>query len=284
MELVNKKIQMASHSGAGIEVVNQDGEVSVVKTVVDNLDRALIAAEKQRQFENIWTPSFDITSIPLTFESYPKSVVMKMPYVDGLSGETIAVQGNKATAEKIKIALNSYLIAIFSCSEEQVISRSVFLDKVSEIKEKPLPESVIDCVDRACLWLEENCPETLNIPVGKCHGDLTMSNIILSSNELYLFDFLDSFVETPLQDVSKLIQDMKYGWSFRNESSSIRLKGMLFLSSAFPDFINTLSRVYEVEISILNIITVLRIAPYISSNDDRTVEWLNQTLNRMLEN
>ena len=52
------------------------------------------------------------------------------------------------------------------------------------------------------------------MPVGICHGDMTLSNMIFNDNEVYLIDFLDSFIETPLMDIVKLRQDTKYNWSY----------------------------------------------------------------------
>ena len=45
------------------------------------------------------------------------------------------------------------------------------------------------------------------------HGDLTLSNILFKTDHLYLLDFLDCYVESPLQDIVKLRQDTCFGWS-----------------------------------------------------------------------
>ena len=54
-----------------------------------------------------------------------------------------------------------------------------------------------------------------NVATGFCHGDLTFENIIVCKNRIYLIDFLDSFVDAPLIDESKLLQDAFCYWSFR---------------------------------------------------------------------
>ena len=53
----------------------------------------------------------------------------------------------------------------------------------------------------------------LVLPVGFCHGDLTFSNMLFYNEKIVILDFLDSFIETPLQDMVKLRQDTKYFWS-----------------------------------------------------------------------
>ena len=54
----------------------------------------------------------------------------------------------------------------------------------------------------------------ITVSVGFCHGDLTFSNLLVNakSRRIALFDFLDSFVESPLQDLAKLRQDTAYFW------------------------------------------------------------------------
>ncbi|MCJ1371088.1 hypothetical protein MMC20_002303 [Loxospora ochrophaea] len=91
--------------------------------------------------------------------------------------------------------------------------------------------------------------QELEVPVGTCHGDLTLQNMLVDpiNRELCVFDFLDSFVvssplclavvalafkadlsckiintnevvfalqESPLQDIAKLLQDCRHQWFF----------------------------------------------------------------------
>ena len=57
--------------------------------------------------------------------------------------------------------------------------------------------------------------DDITIPVGICHGDLTLSNVLIKpeSNNFVIIDFLDSFVESPIVDIAKIRQDTKHGWS-----------------------------------------------------------------------
>lgn len=54
------------------------------------------------------------------------------------------------------------------------------------------------------------------IPVGLCHGDLTFGNMLVDniSHNISTFDFLDCFIESPLQDLAKLLQDCRHFWIF----------------------------------------------------------------------
>lgn len=69
---------------------------------------------------------------------------------------------------------------------------------------------------------EETGLGLLHIPLGKCHGDLTLSNLLVqerfardSEPTIVVIDFLDSFIESPLADLAKMAQDLLYGWTLR---------------------------------------------------------------------
>ena len=47
--------------------------------------------------------------------------------------------------------------------------------------------------------------------------------------KLVLIDFLDAFVESPLADVAKLCQDLKYAWTLRMTSSSADPMSLLLI-------------------------------------------------------
>ena len=67
----------------------------------------------------------------------------------------------------------------------------------------------------------------MDLPIGACHGDLTMSNIMIASDSsaIALIDFLDSFIESPLIDLAKLRQDTRFHWSaLMTESAVDRLR------------------------------------------------------------
>ncbi|MBR5913840.1 MAG: hypothetical protein IKZ58_05720 [Selenomonadaceae bacterium] len=50
----------------------------------------------------------------------------------------------------------------------------------------------------------------------KCHGDLTLENIIVSGEKLTPIDFLDSFYDSWMIDAAKILQDVDVMWSYRH--------------------------------------------------------------------
>ena len=208
-----------------------------------------------------------------------------MPYVEGIGGDQLSVKGNKIMARNLCISLNSYLINTLAKSTTQVIHKEVVLEKVINIEKQMQSLFGLNPEVQAVILLVKNiCAEDFSMPIGPCHGDLTLANIkITQENQLYLFDFLDSFIETPLQDAAKLLQDIDYGWSLRKEKSSVRLKGTLFYEKAYPTFVDTLIFMYPREMKMLEIMTLLRIAPYIDLNDKITINWFNLSMVKVLK-
>ncbi len=68
----------------------------------------------------------------------------------------------------------------------------------------------------------------IRLPSSFCHGDLTFSNMIFKGEEVYLIDFLDSFVESYWIDIIKLRQDCFYKWCLiYNDIKSVRAEIIL---------------------------------------------------------
>ncbi|MFQ3675337.1 MAG: hypothetical protein SNJ64_02185 [Endomicrobiia bacterium] len=60
-------------------------------------------------------------------------------------------------------------------------------------------------------------PEYIEVPIGYCHGDLTLCNVFydITSCNFILIDFLDSYLESPLCDLVKIYQDINHKWIFK---------------------------------------------------------------------
>lgn len=128
----------------------------------------------------------------------------------------------------------------------------------------------------------------MNIPVGYCHGDLTFSNVILSrhSNKIYLLDFLDTFIDSPMHDIVKLRQDTQFYWStnmIKNLSNVDINKIKLCLSWFDTYIVNSFSKYnfyteYYKPFQMLNLLRVLQYADEnISKKIIKSIETLYET-------
>lgn len=284
MNIVDEMKRM-SHSGANISVQKIESSFIVRKEIFNDLDRSFRSIEKQKKFSDLITGCFKVQAIPVFSVSENGSdLIIEMPYMEGITGDQFAIFGNRLLSNQMKITLNSFLLDSWSKSKGEILSKEVVLKKISEILSFDYDDELKACLISACDYINDNIRDDMEIPVGKCHGDLNLSNMIVShDNNLYLFDFLDGIIESPLQDVAKLLQDFKYGWTFRKLKPSVRLKGKLFLESSYPNIINLIVSKYESVFKIIEVLTIVRIAPYISKNDRVTREWLIKSIGKFLE-
>jgi len=102
-------------------------------------------------------------------------------------------------------------------------------------------------------------------PIGVSHGDLTFENIIVFNNDLYLIDFLDGYVQTPIVDISKLYQELYLGWSNRNDDVPFILSVRNHqLKKLLDNFVDDMG--YDkMSVRLHIVITMLRILPYLKN-------------------
>lgn len=106
--------------------------------------------------------------------------------------------------------------------------------------------------------LRQFTPKFLTVPIGKCHGDLTLSNILWNKN-LFFIDFLDSFVESPLADIAKLRQDTFHQWN----PFLLNLRGKPRMKVILDYFDNEIvARYKHLPIIPFQFLTLVRVLPY----------------------
>lgn len=129
--------------------------------------------------------------------------------------------------------------------------------KLLEIKDKIEDLTVIKIIDKTLKLTDK----PIYAPIGLCHGDFTLANLIFT-NKIILLDFLDSYVNSPLQDVAKLLQSINLQWELlmsREKRDLIKIKiGYDYLKKRIKE------RFKE---DIFYLITLLRLFPYITDNN-----------------
>ena len=168
--------------------------------------------------------------------------------------------------------LIDYINSEIECSERSECTRNVFLNKFDSVEKNCSKNSLLKDSARVkillnkCKGIFEHLPEKFILPIGHCHGDLTFSNILFTSNTLYLIDYLDSFIETPLQDIVKIRQDTKYHWStmmYQKNYDHVRLNMILnFIDNKIDEAFSKYDE-YNSYYEILQLMNILRILPYV---------------------
>lgn len=210
---------------------------------------------------------------------------LEMEYVLGSNGADILSNLHVDAFQKFTENTNNYLENIILQAYTEIVHRDIFLNKFRSIisnstnKIRPLLIKNMD----VCKYLLKN-HETITIPLGRCHGDFTFSNMIVSENgDICLIDFLETFLETPLQDVAKLMQELKYNWSLRYSSSprSITAKTSALWMLKNSQAVSRAYYEHPIAMKVLEILCIARIAPYVK--DDCTTKWLIRALNKSKE-
>lgn len=268
-----------SYSHARLDVIKEKSSNYVIKTFDYDLERANKNILKQKQFINKTFENISLFSVPIiNIIKNSKEIVIKMPYIDGLTGSNIILYSHRTNFISFLNFVENYFIDCFKKINYENIDTNILLKKVDDIfSNTSIKISIPKKIIKASISKMKN----FTIPIGGCHGDFTLDNMIIGDDgRFYLIDFLETYLETPLQDFVKLKQDTEYGWCVRKLSKSDQTKANVFFDKikALP-ILKKIEMEYTEEIKILNLISLLRIAPYV--RDKITQNWLECHLNKI---
>lgn len=243
-------MKLIGHSGCDILLLNKNDIYFVRKISKDKNynSRLEIQFKKQKEF---W---HSIIQTPKIYDSgyLDDLFYFDMEYVNGVKFNDFIKVNN---FNKTKYYFSVITDFIFSNIRDESLSfENVILNKINTIVNTNL-------IDNKVI---ENLKIISNkkIPSGYCHGDLTFENIIIANNSIYLIDFLDSFIDSPIIDISKLLQEFDMNWSNRNYPSDFST----IVKNHFLKII-LLDRVVKeiADIPVLTLqrkLTLMRILPY----------------------
>lgn len=289
------EIEVKGHSGCQIDVVNENSSVYVYKSTVDPkyLKRLVLQAKKQQaasevEFQHIRVPKIYDIKKEDSFTS------VKMQYVYSKNFIEFFEQAGFEQLDYFIGALEYFIEYEISHSELQKVSPEIFQKKFADIRSK-VEKNSFYLVEQNCLKPEiqniidqsqrifDNLQEML-IPIGVCHGDLTFSNILFNGNNYYLIDFLDSFIETPLQDIVKIRQDTAYRWSqlmYTKPYDAVRLHIICDkIDQEIDSYFVRKYQWYTENYRIMQLMNILRILPY--AHEEKVIDYLVGILNEIL--
>lgn len=284
------KIEVKGHSGCQIDVITEQDGIFVYKSTADPkyLVRLSKQAEKQRVAAEVQYPHI---RVPKVFEIQQSSdtCVVKMQYVYSKNFIEFFQQAGFEQVDYLIGALEYFIEYEIGKSKLQQVPASIFQDKFAEIRSKceanPLyqgDETIADILVRASSVFD-SLGELL-IPVGLSHGDLTFSNILFNGNNYYLIDFLDSFIETPLQDIVKIRQDTAHRWSqlmYTKPYDEVRLHIICDkIDQEIDTYFSNKYQWYRDYYQVMQLMNILRILPY--AYEQKVIEYLKQVLSQIL--
>lgn len=285
------EIEVKGHSGCQIDVVNEGSGIYVYKSTADPkyLTRLALQAQKQRAAAEV---EYQHIRVPKIYEiqEAPDTTIVKMQYVYSKNFIEFFEQAGFEQVDYLIEALEYFVEHEISKCELRKVSPMIFRNKFAEIKGKclanPLYEGnadIRDILNRSEQIFTSLCEMT--IPVGICHGDLTFSNILFNGNNYYLIDFLDSFIETPLQDIVKIRQDTQFRWSqlmYTKPYDATRLRIVCDkIDTEIHHYFANKYRWYSDNYPVMQLMNILRILPY--AHEEKVANYLKNVLTEILD-
>jgi hypothetical protein len=265
------KNTLKGHSGCILELENRYGKNLVVKKSKDfNYNKRLeIQCNKQKEYfgENfkaakIFDKGFDELGC----------FWFSMEYINGL---IFADYMKIVELSHINNIADIFLGIIPEGLPYDNNAHDIFLSKIDDLSENIKDKTEIIKISLQRLknysWDYLQC--------SSCHGDLTLENIIISNNKLYLIDFLDSFYDSWQVDMAKIFQDIEIFWHYRNEKIDTNLfLRLLCLKKHIIKKLFVLNDGEKIIKSIYHILllNLLRIIPY--TKDQYTYDFLQKQL------
>ena len=278
------KITVKGNSGCAIEIVQDENglvlqKMSSEKAYASRLSKQF---EKQASFE---PPPNSHIKVPRIYEivKTANSTTGKMEYV---YSKNFINYFETAGFEQILFfadTIINFLDYEISKSPPKRISSKIFVDKIKAIS-KNISSTDIASLDLLNRVIKECLAfKSLNIPIGTCHGDLTLSNILFNGSDCFLIDFLDSFIESPLMDVVKIRQDTYFGWSQLMSELSFDKIRLNLIMKKLDEYIDVHFHQFDWYVKyyrFFQIINLCRILPYAQNKRIRT--FLHNKINQLL--
>jgi thiamine kinase-like enzyme len=269
------------NSNEVLELVSRGYDKVVVKKGFGKTQRFKESIEKQEKYKDIEHGLVRISAAPITSKKHGKGFMeIEMPYINGMSGRVIIENNDLNSIRVLNSSLEKIIKLELSNSKEVKFQYSSFKMKIEEVASKDKTGYVLEHREMINEVIE--CARNMPSLEGPCHGDLSLPNLILNGDyTIVLIDFLKSFVESPLQDAAKYLQERSHYWTLRDISKEQQVRGRLAMKNIYPDPYRIIDKKFHQAIAAFEITTLIRIAPYIK--DDITADWLGASINRFKE-
>lgn len=287
-----KQIELIGHSGCRVLLIVPDSGRVFVRKISKSIpynERLKRQCYKQKSYKS------NFAFVP---ELFREGMIDGLFYFDMqyISGEIMSLLIKSCPVNKINYLAGFLVNIIKENKENEVIDRSA--NVVIEDKIKTLFDDIGQyrnnrIIKIAFQMLFER--KWLNLRKSTSHGDLTLENIIYDAHndKFFLIDFLDSFYDSWINDISKILLDLLVGWSFRydfiemdavSENTKIRV---LLLSKQFVSEFSTLmdDKTIWQDIYYYILLNLIRVIPYITKEEiyvfvNRSIEAIINTIKK----
>lgn len=261
---------LGGHSGCKILLCEKNNNEIFVRKISSDKNynkRLAVQAKKQATYSN---PNIKVPKVLQTGYTDDGLFYFDMEYVQGI---TMAEYIKTIEIGKVRSICESIVNNIVSRDSENTdVDESIFTTKIASLKEKLQPQNnpvINDAIELLNKHSWKRFRKT------QCHGDLTLENIIVKDNQLYLIDFLDSFYDCWIMDISTIMQDVQTMWSYRHDDEAeINTKlRLLVFRDILMDTVKRVSPEDYLEVYYALLLKLIRIFPY--TKDKETYDFLN---------
>jgi hypothetical protein len=286
------KIKLEGRSGCPILIIEKGGVAAVRKSSsgLHYNERLTKQAIKQDKFKE-WQSSNTGFFAPLVLQTGMDETgiaFFEMEYARGEKFSDFFPNLSLKGIDNIIFKLLNYFNYSFEKSVLSSPDSKVIHDKIIEVETKVKAMAQFDEKLKSKLfdYLSKQVPQS-KLPLSYCHGDFTFSNMLFNDlGQVYIFDFLDSFIESPIIDIVKLRQDTRFYWSveidenLQNHKVLKVIQVLNYIDRKIESYIQTLSSDYREWYQYLEIINLARIMPYAIKDSD--FNFLNKNLTQLL--
>ena len=296
-----KKIEVEGHSGCFIDIKKVDDKLVIDKYTKCEKYIPRLKAQFDKQKIAGWnniTRGIIVPKFIKSDESWPGEYHGIMEYVYGKNFISFFEYADKMIIDKFIKTICEYIRNEIEASMCVIdYETNELYKKWQSVKSNMLEVYSVDNENTSkyvndIMYIIDKCDRIFvkdmkfkNFYVGKCHGDLTFSNIIFRDNEYALIDFLDSFIESPIMDIVKLRQDTKYKWSTLMYNSKDYDKTRYDMICKYIDdkldFEFSKYEFYNESYKVFQLMNFLRIVQY--AKKDEVTEYLIETINDILK-
>jgi len=213
-------INVIGNSGCDIDIIEKQAGTYFVRKSTSDLSytkRLKKQAEKQISFYEKNSYEFITTPRVLNKVESEGEFYFDMEYFGSVDCITFLEKCCMADIDFLLEVLIAIICENIKNSKNADLDLDIFHEKYQRVNEQIIASPYINekLIDYDKIEKTFQGMRSTKIPVGVCHGDLTLSNILVkpTENKFALIDFLDSFIESPLHDIVKVRQDTKYMWS-----------------------------------------------------------------------
>lgn len=271
------KADLKGHSGCKIQLYQrEDGMLFVRKTSSDVAynKRLEVQCKKQARYRH---PRIKTPKVYGSGYDDQGLFYFDMEYVKGVA---LSQYIKTIEAYRMKDFISGLVTDLLSSdSVASNYANSIFQDKISDLSKRTSTLG-IETIDEAVRMLAAY--DWSAFDMANCHGDLTLENIIVKGDQIYLIDFLDSFYDSIYIDLGKLLQDVVALWSFRHDK--VTSPNTLIRLKIFKDLlIDKISNDKEILLRVYHalLLHLVRIIPYAKEEFTRNyvVEKMALTIN-----